>query len=120
VARYSTILLVEDDAAVRDVLIRMLSEKGFGVITAGDAYEAIRVLAERHVDLLFTDIIMPSMDGVHLAKQAKLIRPEIKILFATGYAQKAVEREAAQVGRVLHKPLREAEVIREVEALLAA
>ena len=118
--RHFTILVVEDNIAIRDLFIQMLSEKGFGVLTAGDAYEAIRILAERHVDLLFTDIVMPSMDGVHLAKQAKLIRPGVKVLFATGYVDKAVERDAMSVGRVLYKPLRQAEVIREVEALLAA
>jgi CheY-like chemotaxis protein len=117
--KHFTILLVEDDTAVRNVLIQILSEKGFGVLTARDAYEAIRILAERHVDLLFTDIAMPSMDGVHLAKQAKLIRPGIKVLFATGYAEKAVERDAACIGRVLYKPFRRGEVIREVEAALA-
>ena len=115
-----TILFVEDDIAVRDLVTRILSEKGFGVLSAGDAYEAIRHLAEHQVDLIFTDIIMPSMDGVQLAKQARLMRPEIKVLFATGYAQKAMERGAARHGKVLFKPLREAEVIREVEAVLAA
>ena len=118
--QHFTILVVEDDTAVRDVLIQILSEKGLGVLTAGDAYEAIRILADRHVDVLFTDIIMPSMDGVELAKQAKLMRPGIKVLFATGYAQKAVERDAVRVGRVLYKPLRQVEVIRAVESLLAA
>ena len=118
--QHFTILLVEDDPAVRDVLIQILSEKAFGALTAGDAYEAIRILAERHVDLLFTDINMPSMNGVHLAKQAKLIRVGIKVLFATGYVDKAVERDALRVGRVVYKPLRGAEVIREIKALLAA
>jgi two-component system, cell cycle response regulator CpdR len=115
-----TILFVEDDSSVRNVVVQMLSEKGFGVLTANDAYEAIRILADHHVDLIFTDIIIPGMDGVQLAKQAKLMRPGVKVLFATGYAKKAVERDAMRIGRVVSKPLREAEVIREVEALLAA
>jgi two-component system, cell cycle response regulator CpdR len=115
-----TVLFVEDDTSVRDVVIRILSEKGLGVLTAADAYEAIRILAERHVDLIFTDIIMPGMDGVQLVKQAKLIRPGIKVLFTTGYAQKAVERDAMRLGKVLYKPIREPELVREVEALLAA
>src|SRR5258708_10858202 len=75
-----TILFVEDDTAVRDVVIRILSEKGFGVLTAGDAYDAIRILAERPVDLLFADIILPGMDGVQLAKQPTHMRPGPKIL----------------------------------------
>lgn len=115
-----SILIVEDDTAVRDLLVRILSEKGLGVLTARDGYEAVRILAERHVDVLFTDIILPGMDGVQLAKQAKLMRPGIKVLFETGYAQVATTRDAIRHGRVLYKPLRQAEVIREVEALLAA
>jgi two-component system cell cycle response regulator CpdR len=118
--QFSTVLFVEDDTSVRDVVIRVLSERGLGVLTAGDAYEAIRILAERNVDLIFTDILMPSMDGVQLAKQARLMRPGIKVLFTTGYPQKAVERDAIRYGKVLYKPVREPEIIREVEALLAA
>jgi CheY-like chemotaxis protein len=115
-----TILFVEDDTAVRDLVTRMLSEKGFGVLSAGDAYEAIRILVGSQVDLIFADIVMPGMDVVQLATQARLMRPEIKVLFATGYAQKAKERDAIRHGKVLFKPLREAEVMREVEAVLAA
>jgi two-component system, cell cycle response regulator CpdR len=114
-----TILLVEDETGVRNVVIRQLSEKGFRVFAAADAYDAVRVLAEHHVDLLFTDIVMPGMDGVQLARQAKLMRPAIKVLFATGYAQRAAEREAMRLGRILFKPLRHAELIREVELLLS-
>lgn len=117
---FSTILFVEDDTTLRDLVIRILSEKGFGVLTAGDAYEAIRILAERQVDLLFADIIIPGMDGVQLAKQARLMRPGIKVLFTTGYAQKAVERDAIRHGKILLKPVRESELVREVELLLAA
>jgi len=115
------ILVAEDESVVRDLVMRMLSERGFGVLTADDGYEALRILSEkRPIDVLFADIVMPGMDGVQLARQAKLMRPEIKVLFATGYVQKATERNAIHVGRVLYKPLRQAEVIREVESLLAA
>jgi CheY-like chemotaxis protein len=122
--RLFTILVVEDKSAVRDLVMRMLAEKGFGVLSANDAYDALRILSERPVDLLFADIGLPGIDGVQLARQAKIMQPGLKVLFATGYAQRATERAteraAMHVGRVLFKPLREAEVIREVEALLAA
>ena len=115
------ILLVEDDTAVRDVLIRILSEKGFGVLTAGDAYEAIRILADRHVDVLFADIVLPGgIDGVQLARQARAMRPGIRVLFQTGYAQRASEREAFRLGRVLFKPLRQPDIAQAIERLLAA
>jgi two-component system cell cycle response regulator CpdR len=115
-----TILFAEDDAAVRDVVVEMLSAKGFRVLVASDGHEAVRLLAEHHVDLLFTDIVMPGMDGVHLARQAKFMHPAIKVLFATGYAPRAAEREAMHHGRLLFKPVRSADLVRQIEGLLAA
>lgn len=114
-----TILFVEDESAIRDVVIRMLSEKGFRVLAAGDGHDALRILEMRHVDLLFSDIVMPGIDGVELARRAKAMQPGIKILFTTGYAQRATERHAGQQGRVLFKPVRAGEMVREIEALLA-
>jgi CheY-like chemotaxis protein len=115
-----SILVVEDDATVRDLVSRMLSDKGFSVLTAGSAYEGLQVVKQRPVDLLFTDIIMPGMDGVQLAKEARRLRPGLKVLFATGYAQLATTRDAVRHGQVLYKPLREPEVVQAVEQLLAA
>jgi|SRR6185437_2659438 len=114
-----TILFVEDDSAVRDVVMQMLYRRGFAVLTAADAYDAIRILNDRHVDVLFTDIIMPGMDGVQLAKQAKLMRPGIKVLFETGYAQLATTRLANSYGKVLYKPLREGEIVAAIQGLAA-
>jgi DNA-binding response OmpR family regulator len=114
-----SILVVEDETAARDLVIRMLSEKGFGVLTADTAEDALRILEQRSVDLLFSDIVLPRMDGVELAKQARLLRPGLKVLFATGYAQEATQRDATRVGKVLNKPLRAAELLKNVRALLA-
>jgi DNA-binding response OmpR family regulator len=114
-----SILVVEDESAARDLVIRMLSEKGFGVLTADTAEDALRILEQRSVDLLFSDIVLPRMDGVELAKQARLLRPGLKVLFATGYAQEATQRDATRVGKVLNKPLRAAELLKNVRALLA-
>jgi CheY-like chemotaxis protein len=111
--RHFTILVVEDESTVRDFLLRLLSDKGFTVITAQDAYEAIRVITERHIDLLFTDIVMPGADGFDLAAQAKLIRPNLRVLYSTGYAEKAKGRFGPRYGRLLEKPIR-------ADALLAA
>ena len=120
VALNFTVLIVDDDSVVREVLVEILRDKGLRVFSAVDGYEAVRVLRHQPVDLLLADIVMPGMDGVQLAAQAKLIRPGIKVLFATGYAQKANERNAMRLGRVLFKPVRRAELVREVESLLAA
>jgi two-component system, cell cycle response regulator CpdR len=113
-----TILFVEDETTVRDVVIRMLSEKAFRVLAAADGHDALRVLAAQHVDLLFTDVVMPGIDGVQLARRAKILQPAIKVLFTTGYAQRAAERQAMRLGRILFKPMRQAELIREVASLL--
>ena len=114
-----TILFVEDESAVRDVVVRSLSEKGFRVLAASNARDALRILDVLQIELLFTDIVMPGMDGVELARHAKAVQPDIRILFATGYMQRAVERGTRQLGRVLLKPVREAKMVREIEALLA-
>jgi DNA-binding response OmpR family regulator len=79
-----TVLVAEDDSAVRDVVAHALTETGFAVLTAPDAQAALRILAERPVDLLFVDIVMPGMDGVELAERAKALCPGIRVLFATG------------------------------------
>jgi CheY-like chemotaxis protein len=120
VADLRSILVVEDESAARDLVIRMLSEKGFGVLTADNAEEALRILAQRPVDLLFSDIVLPAMNGVELAKQARLLWPGLKVLSATGYAHAATERDAAQLGQVLRKPFRAAELLETVQALLAS
>ena len=114
-----TILFVEDDSAVRDLVMRLLSDRGFAVLTANTAYEALNTLKERSVDLLFTDIIMPGMDGVDLVKEARRLRPGLRVLFATGYAQLATVRSAFRHGRVLYKPLRAPELLQAVEQTLA-
>jgi len=119
------LLVVDDDNAVRDVVVGMLSANGFGVLTASDGSEALRILGQRSVDLLFTDIVMPGMDGVELARHARQVRPGLKVLFGTGYAQtgyaqKAIERDAIHQARVVYKPFRQAELVKEIEALLAA
>jgi CheY-like chemotaxis protein len=113
-----TILFVEDESELRSLVTGMLSARGFRVFAAADGYDAVRILAQHHVDLLFTDVVMPGMDGVQLASQARTMRPGIKVLFATGYVQRATERGAMRLGRLLYKPLRQTEVIREVEAVL--
>jgi CheY-like chemotaxis protein len=115
-----TVLVVDDESPVRDVVMRMLSEKGYGVLTASSGYEALRILRERPVDAMFTDVVMPGMDGVRLAKEAKALRPGLKVLFGTGYAQRAAQRGAIRSGRVLYKPFRQAELTAAIESVLWA
>jgi YesN/AraC family two-component response regulator len=103
-----TILLVDDDELVRAPLARLLSTHGVRVLTAASAIEAMRVLAQERVDVLFTDIVMPDKDGIELARQAQQLHPGIRLMFATGYFSRAAT--AAQLGKLLFKPLRASEI----------
>ena len=113
-----TVLFVEDESDLRDLVMGMLLAKGFRVFVAADGIDALHILHRHHVDLLFTDIVMPGINGVLLARHAKDLQPELKVLFTTGYVQRALERNAVLYGPVLFKPLRHTEIIQEVEALL--
>jgi CheY-like chemotaxis protein len=87
-----TILIVEDDADVRQQSVEALSELGYRVLQAADGPAARRVLGrETHVDLLFTDVVLPAgMTGAQVAAEAREIQPGIKVLFTTGYARNAI------------------------------
>ena len=103
---------------MRELVREVLSQRGFVVLTAAGGEEALRLLTEHHVDVLLTDIIMPGMDGFHLASQAKLVRPHLKVLYTSGYAQKAAGRDELRYGKLLPKPLRPAALVWEINALL--
>ena len=120
-ARQFTILLVEDDSDVRDVVADVLDARNFKVLAARDGYDAIRLLTAYHVDVMFTDIVMPGLSGFELAAQAKLIQPPLRVLFTTGYDGNAPGRELAlHYGKILQKPLRVAELVAAIEDALAA
>jgi CheY-like chemotaxis protein len=117
--RQFVILVVEDESSVRNFVLELLTAAGFATLAAGDAYEAIRIIAERHVDLLFTDIVMPGADGFDLAAQAKLIRPNLKVLYSTGFADKAAGRFGPRHGKLLEKPIRAEVLTSEIKKALA-
>jgi PAS domain S-box-containing protein len=87
-----TILVVEDDADVREQSVEALGELGYRVLQAVDGPAALRLLKhEAHVDLLFTDVVLPGgMTGAQVAGEAKDIQPGLKVLFTTGYARNAI------------------------------
>jgi PAS domain S-box-containing protein len=84
-----TILLVEDEAAVRALLSRYLRQRGYTVYEAADGVEALEIAARRTKDvihLLLTDVVMPRMGGVELAERLQAERPGVKVVFMSGYA----------------------------------
>jgi CheY-like chemotaxis protein len=118
-----TILVVDDDRDVRELAVHLLRALGCRVFEAGTADEAYRLLTihpDLHIDLLFTDVVMPGqLDGIDLAERARALRPRLKVLYATGFANLVRhQRDAALAGPVLSKPYRPSDLRREVTALL--
>ena len=88
-----TILVVEDDATVRLVLADALEELGYNVLLASDARPAIPILkSDRRIDLMVSDVMLPHINGRKLAEIARVSRPDLKVLFVTGYAENATFR----------------------------
>ena len=114
VAQRFTVLLVDDYDLVRGSLMGLLEAQGCRVLVAASGAEALHLLAQDYVDVLLTDIIMPDLDGIALAKEAKRLRPDLRIMFATGYYSRATEAEG--LGTLLFKPIRD----RELGAILAS
>ena len=101
------VLVVDDDPVVRKSFERVLSGKGYAVITAENGEEALRKLSEEKYDVVYTDIRMPGMNGLEVAEQVKARRPWTPVVIITGYGTEAAEAraEAAGVSGFLHKPL---------------
>jgi PAS domain S-box-containing protein len=121
-ANGEVILVVEDDTMVRDYVTAQLKSLGYHTIAAENAAEALRFV-ERGLtfDLLFTDIVMPgSMDGAELARAVRGLRPSVKVLFTSGYTDKAIVGEGGLRTGVLllHKPYRRGELARMIRAAL--
>ncbi len=90
-----TILLVEDEPAVRELTRRILSGHGYAVLDAGGPLEGLEML-ERHegeVDLLLTDVVMPKTSGTELARRIRASHPEISVLYMSGYTDEFVARQ---------------------------
>jgi signal transduction histidine kinase/CheY-like chemotaxis protein len=86
-----TILVVEDEEGVRNHAVEVLRELGYKVLEAGDGATALRLIDEHpDITLLFTDVVMPEMNGRRLAEEAAKRRPSLKILFTTGYTRNAI------------------------------
>ncbi len=91
---HGTILLVEDEEGLRGLNARGLTSRGYTVLEAGNGVEAIEVIESRggNVDLVVSDVVMPEMDGPTLAKELRSRNPKLKIIFVSGYAEDAFEK----------------------------
>jgi len=117
-----TVLIVEDELAVRRIVERILRRAGYDTLVAADAGEAV-LLCEQHprdVHLLLTDVVMPGMGGLQLAERLAAIRPRMKVLYMSGYADSAVVRQGV-LEHGMHfigKPFSSAELTRKVRQVL--
>jgi CheY-like chemotaxis protein len=117
-----TLLVVEDEDAVRRAARRALSTRGYTVLEASSGEGALDVLRERggEVDLLFTDVVMPRMDGRQLADAVRARYPNVRVLFTSGYTDDAVTRHGIETGEVafVQKPYTIEALLRRVRAML--
>jgi hypothetical protein len=116
------VLVVEDDAGVRSLIAEVLTEGGYTVATSATPAEAlVRVEdADRGLDLLVTDVIMPGMSGRDLAIRVAASRPGVKVLYVSGYAGEAVIRQGglSRDDHFLQKPFSEAALLQGVSQAL--
>ena len=118
---HETVLLVEDEEAVRALTARVLRTAGYTVFVAGHGSEAIKIAAEHDgpIHLLATDLVMPRMSGLEVASQLVQVRPDIRILLMSGYPNEAAMRHGVPPGAaLLQKPFTAALLARAVRQVL--
>jgi signal transduction histidine kinase len=116
-----TILLAEDEPDVRAVTARILKREGYAVLLAEDGVDALAVAAahEGGIALLLTDVVMPRMGGVKLAKEIRTVRPGIRVLFVTGYEREESVPEGTEGVGLLRKPFTPSELRDAIAKVLA-
>ena len=116
------IILAEDDDDMRRFLVKALEKAGHQVTSFGEGASAFEEIKQTTFDLLLTDIVMPEMDGIELARRASELDPALKIMFITGFAAVALhpDSKAPKDAKVLSKPFHLRDLVAEVERMLAA
>ena len=112
------ILLAEDDQVMREYLARALERSGYRVSAVDRGTAAIPLLEAESFDLLLTDIVMPEMDGIELARRAGEMAPDMKVMFITGFAAVTLKAGRAMPNaRVLSKPFHLKDLVLEVDRM---
>ncbi len=107
----ATVLIVDDDDDVRDYAVAVLQGAGYQVVAAASPSEALhRLGAAPAIDLMFTDIVLPEIDGFKLAELAKRRHPALSVLYTSGHPQTLEGQPGERYGRFLAKPYRSAEL----------
>ena len=117
-----TILVVEDDPLVRTYVLAQIASLGYRTLSASNGPEALAVLrSSEPIDVLFTDVIMPgSINGRQLSIEAAKLRPDLKVLFTSGYTEHAIDHDGRldQGVRLLKKPYRRSDLANMLRAIL--
>ena len=116
------IILAEDDDDMRRFLVKALEKAGYDVVSFGNGLEAYERLKEEPFTLLLTDIVMPEMDGIELARKASELDHDLKIMFITGFAAVALhpDSRAPKDAKVRSKPFHLRDLVAEVDRMMAA
>ena len=116
------ILLAEDDNDMRRFLAKALQNAGYDVLSFDNGLSAYNRLREEPFELLLTDIVMPGLDGIELARRGAELDPAMKIVFITGFAAVALSSSAPTPAgaKVLSKPFHLREIVDEVDKVMAA
>ena len=116
------ILLAEDDNDMRRFLAKALQNAGYDVVAFDNGLSAYERIREEPFNLLLTDIVMPEMDGIELARRATELDPDLKVMFITGFAAVALnpDSRAPRDAKVLSKPFHLRDLVNEVEKMLQA
>ena len=109
----ASILVVDDEPSVRQVMRSILSSDGHNVVLASDGGEAIRLLQQRRFDLVFTDLTMPGISGWEVVASVKRLRGDIPVIVFTGWAAGLDDAEVERRGAngIVHKPFDMAELL---------
>ena len=112
------ILLAEDDQVMREYLSRALERSGYRVTAVDRGTAALPLIEAEEFDLLLTDIVMPEMDGIELAQKAGELRPDLRVMFITGFAAVTLKAgKAMPQARVLSKPFHLRDLVLEVDRM---
>ena len=121
-ANMANIILAEDDNDMRRFLVKALEKAGHKVTSFAEGASAFEEIKQTTFDLLLTDIVMPEMDGIELARRAAELDPSLKIMFITGFAAVALhpDSRAPKDAKVLSKPFHLRDLVAEVDRMMAA
>ena len=122
ISTMAKIILAEDDDDMRRFLVKALEKAGHHVTAFGEGASAFEEIKQTTFDLLLTDIVMPEMDGIELARRAADLDPHLKIMFITGFAAVALhpDSKAPKDAKVLSKPFHLRDLVAEVDRMMAA